>query len=62
MKTLFELCIPRKSIFEETKQDVVLDLTDLVQDRIDPDIFFEEKNLDSLSHIFIFVARTKKSH
>ncbi|MCP4350268.1 MAG: DUF499 domain-containing protein [Desulfobacterales bacterium] len=42
MKTLFELCIPRKSVFEETKQDVVLDLTDLVQDRIDPNIFFEE--------------------
>ncbi|MCP4112539.1 MAG: hypothetical protein GY749_44605, partial [Desulfobacteraceae bacterium] len=42
MKTLFELCIPRKSVFDEIKQDVVLDLTDLVQDRIDPNIFFEE--------------------
>ncbi|APC07621.1 DUF499 domain-containing protein [Neomoorella thermoacetica] len=42
MKTLFELCQPRESVFDETKRDDVLDLTDLVENRIDPNRFFEE--------------------
>ncbi|GAV24832.1 glycosyl transferase [Carboxydothermus islandicus] len=42
MKTLYELCKPRESVFDETKRDDVLDLTDLVENRIDPYRFFEE--------------------
>ncbi|PRR70126.1 DUF499 domain-containing protein [Clostridium thermopalmarium] len=42
MKTLFELCKPRESVFDETKRDDVLDLTDLVENRINPVEFFEE--------------------
>jgi len=42
VKTLFELCKPRESVFDETKRDDVLDLTDLIENRIDPYRFFEE--------------------
>ncbi|WP_018086521.1 DUF499 domain-containing protein [Desulfurispora thermophila] len=42
MKTLYELCQPRESVFDETLRDDVLDLTDLVENRIDPYRFFEE--------------------
>jgi predicted AAA+ superfamily ATPase len=42
MKTLSELCRPRKNVFEGSRQDVVLDLTDLIVNQIDPQAFFEE--------------------
>lgn len=42
MKTLFELCRPRDSVFDEGKRDDVLDLTDLAENRIIPAEFFEE--------------------
>lgn len=42
MRTLFELCKPRESVFDETKRDDVLDLTDLIENLIDPYRFFEE--------------------
>ena len=42
MKYLAHLCKPRQSVFDRNRRDVVLDLTDLLQDRIDPDAFFEE--------------------
>ena len=42
MKTLKELCTPRKSVFDPQKRDTVLDLADLVGKRINPDEFFEE--------------------
>ncbi len=42
MKTLFELCRPREGVFDETKRDDVLDLTDLIENRINPLEFFEE--------------------
>lgn len=42
MKTLKQLCKPRKSVFEKERRDVVLDLTDLIDDKIDPEKFFEE--------------------
>lgn len=45
MKTLFELCKPRESVFDETQRDDVLDLTDLNENRIDPNRFFEENFL-----------------
>jgi hypothetical protein len=42
MQSLFDLCKPRESVFDETKRDDVLDLTDLMENRIDPYRFFEE--------------------
>lgn len=42
MKSLYDLCIPRDSVFDETKQDDVLDLTDLVDNTINASEFFEE--------------------
>lgn len=40
-----QLCKPRNSVFDRTRRDVVLDLTDLIQGRIDADQFFEENYL-----------------
>ena len=42
MKTLKQLCVPRKSVFDVSRRDTVLDLSDLINDRIDGDAFFEE--------------------
>jgi hypothetical protein len=45
MKTLKQLCKPRQSVFDRNRRDVVLDLTDLIEDRIRPVEFFEENYL-----------------
>ena len=46
MKALNELCIPRKSIFDQAKRDTVLDLTDLMEEgKINPTNFFTENYL-----------------
>lgn len=42
MKTLYQACKPRQSVFDENKRDDVLELTDLIQNRIDPNEFFNE--------------------
>ncbi|MPZ42202.1 MAG: DUF499 domain-containing protein [Betaproteobacteria bacterium] len=42
MKTLKSGCKPRSSVFDSARRDTVLDLSDLVQDRIDPAEFFAE--------------------
>jgi len=42
MKTLQQLCTPRPSVFDRSKRDVVLDLTDLMDNRIQADEFFAE--------------------
>lgn len=52
MKTVGELCKPRKSVFVDTTRDDVLNLSDLIEGRIDPDKFFAEnfrtKGMDML--------------
>ncbi|MEG4445808.1 DUF499 domain-containing protein [Microcoleus sp. AT9_B5] len=45
MKTLKELCTPRSSIFDRSRRDTVLDLTDLIEDNINADDFFAENYL-----------------
>ena len=45
MKTLKQLCKPRQSVFDRNRRDVVLDLTDLVEDRVKPVEFFAENYL-----------------
>lgn len=42
MKSLHDLCKPRDSVFDPQKRDTVLDLSDLVDGRIDPADFFAE--------------------
>ncbi|MCE5223354.1 DUF499 domain-containing protein [bacterium] len=45
MKSLWDLCKPRDSVFEDNVRDDVLDLIDLAQNRIVADKFFEENFL-----------------
>ena len=45
MKTLAEACQPRATIFDKARRDTVLDLSDLIQDRIDPEAFFRENHI-----------------
>lgn len=42
MKTLYEACKPRESVFDESKRDDTLDLSNLLDDSIDGESFFEE--------------------
>ena len=42
MNSLKRLCTPRGSIFDPQRRDTVLDLADLIEDRIQSDAFFEE--------------------
>jgi uncharacterized protein DUF499/Fn3 domain-containing protein len=42
MKSLKNLCIPRNSVFDTQRRDTVLDISDLIADKISPDDFFEE--------------------
>jgi hypothetical protein len=42
MRHLKELCTPRESVFDPQRRDTVLDLADLIEDRIAPETFFEE--------------------
>jgi predicted AAA+ superfamily ATPase len=45
MKTLKQRCKPRQSVFDRNRRDVVLDLTELIEDRVKPDEFFAENYL-----------------
>ena len=45
MKTLEQACIPRASTFDPTRRDTVLDLSDLIDNRIDPADFFAENHI-----------------
>jgi len=36
MQSLKQLCTPRPSIFDAQRRDTVLDIVDLVKDRINP--------------------------
>jgi hypothetical protein len=42
VKSLKSLCTPRDSVFDPQRRDTVLDLTDLINDRVKPDEFFVE--------------------
>jgi len=44
---LKEACTPRKSVFNKERRDVVLDLSDLLEGKIDPEKFFEENFVTS---------------
>ena len=40
--TLKTHCTPRRSVFDRNRRDIVLDLSDFLEDKIDGDQFFEE--------------------
>jgi hypothetical protein len=44
---LKQACTPRKSVFNKERRDVVLDLSDLLEDKIDPQRFFDENFVTS---------------
>lgn len=44
---LKQLCTPRESVFNRDLRDVVLDLSDLLKSKIDPEGFFEENYITS---------------
>jgi hypothetical protein len=44
MSNLADLCKPRDSAFDHSRRDVVLDLTDLLQNQINAQEFFEENS------------------
>ena len=44
---LKEACKPRKSVFNKERRDVVLDLSDLLEHKIDPQRFFDENFVTS---------------
>ena len=51
--TLFNLCKPRDSVFDETKRDDTLDLSNLNDNTIDADEFFKETYVtDGMKHLF----------
>ena len=52
MQTLKQLCLPRPSVFDTARRDIVLDLTDLIEGRIDPASFFDENFVtESMSYL-----------
>ena len=44
---LKEACKPRRSVFNKERRDVVLDLSDLLEHKIDPQRFFDENFVTS---------------
>ena len=45
MKTIRQICVPRTATFDPARRDTVLDLSDLIEDRIDPAAFFAENHV-----------------
>ncbi|GGN57563.1 DUF499 domain-containing protein [Oceanobacillus indicireducens] len=53
MKSLFEACKPRESVFEETNRDDTLDLANLIDNSIDAEEFFKETYItDGMQYLF----------
>ena len=44
---LKETCKPRKTVFEKKRTDIVLELSDLIKDKISPEQFFSENYVTS---------------
>lgn len=61
MRSLLDLCRPRGSVFDETKRDDVLDLTNFIENRINPENFFEETFLTQ-GMVVLFDTAFKRFH
>lgn len=53
MKPLRQLCTPRKSVFDIQRADTVLDLSDLIENRIQASSFFEENYVTEGMHTLL---------
>lgn len=61
MKSLVQACTPRKTVFDRACRDVVLDISDLIQDRIKAAEFFEENYItDGMRRLLIEAFRRFK--
>lgn len=61
MKTLLQACQPRKTVFDRARRDVVLDITDLIENRIIAADFFEENYItDGMRRLLIEAFRRFK--
>lgn len=56
MKTVFELCKPRQSVFIDTTRDDVLNLSNLIENKIDVDKFFNENFMTKGMEILLTTA------
>lgn len=56
MKTVFELCKPRESVFVDTTRDDVLNLSNLIENKIDIDKFFNENFMTQGMEILLTTA------
>ncbi len=56
MKTVFELCKPRDSVFLDTTRDDVLNLSNLIENNIDIDKFFSENFMTKGMEILLNTA------
>lgn len=54
--SLFNHCKPRESVFDETKRDDVIDLTNLADNKINPKEFFEENFVTQGMNILLETA------
>lgn len=53
MKFLSQAVTPRKSVFDKARRDIVLDVTNLVENNIDPEIFFQENYItNGMAHLY----------
>jgi hypothetical protein len=55
MKTVFELCKPRESVFVDTTRDDVLNLRNLIENNIDIDKFFDENFIILLREFVTYI-------
>jgi predicted AAA+ superfamily ATPase len=61
MKPLAQACTPRKTVFDRARRDVVLDISDLIEDRLKPAEFFEENYItDGMRQLLIEAFRRFK--
>ena len=61
MKTLLQACQPRKTVFDRARRDVVLDISDLIEDKIKAAEFFEENYItDGMRRLLIEAFRRFK--
>lgn len=56
MPSIKQLCTPRSVIFDAQKRDTVLDLSDLIAERIDPAAFFEENYITEGMQVLLHQA------
>jgi len=53
MKFLSQAVKPRASVFDKARRDIVLDVTNLIEDKIQPEVFFAENYIThGMAHLY----------